>query len=222
MKGCDIMKRKIDFKDIATANRLIKLSCELFRIRIPEIYYIYNRKNDFRLMDENLQTISYDFRSIGFRIDEIEFDPKNYGIYINIDILKERLMGYVVILRKIRTLYQLSQIQKQRKSQRILEDEELIQAWKFAYQYRKKEYVSESPIEMDCNAYTYLIMNYIFDVDVSFKPRDEKVYQQHQERLKKSYSYSRVLELAKKYQIQVEIARLFDLEDFQKEFSKKK
>ena len=204
------------YANAVLGQRIIELCCELFSIRVPEVYYIYQRRGDFKLMDSSFQIISYDRRSIDLNENKIYFDYKRYEMYINMDIFVNKIPSLTVILRKMRELYQISQIQKLRKNQKTDENQRIVKQWRHAYMMsNKKRYAAEPPIELDKNAFAKYIVYCLFDIEIKFKVVSLQTFREHLHRIEMKYNPIELVDLAEKHKIETKVAKYFNMEDFQ-------
>lgn len=206
------------YNTIILCKKIISFCSELFSIRTPELYFIYEKRNNYKLMNSDLQVISYDSRSLDVEVECIYFDYKMYQMYINMDILNDGMSGIIVVLRKMRELYHLCQIQKLRKHQKIQEDRVVIQQWRHAYEVRnQKRCKPESITELDKNAFAKYIFYHLFDIDLKFKVLSLESFRKHLYQIELNYDSILIQELAKKHRIKVKVARYVCLDNFQVE-----
>ena len=204
------------YANAVLCQKIIEFCCDLFSIRVPYIYYIYQRRENFKLMDSSFQVISYDSRSIDMNDNKIYFDYKEYQMFINMDILVNKIPGITVILRKMRELYQISQIQKLRKNQKIDENQQIVKQWRHAYMMsNKKRYAAEPPIELDKNAFAKYIVYCLFDIELKFKVVSLQMFREHLHRIEVQYNPLELVGLAEKHKIETKVAKYFNMEDFQ-------
>ncbi len=71
-------------------NLAIKNGCRELNLKLPEIYYVELHEN-VRMYDNEGNIISYDYRDIGYDIKNIKFIPKEYVIYINIELFNNEV-----------------------------------------------------------------------------------------------------------------------------------
>ena len=204
--------------NIVLCQKMISFCSDLFSFRVPELFFIEDNKKTFHLMDSHLKSISYDSRSLDQKVETIYFDYKRYQMYINIDILKQSTTGLIIILREMRHLYQLCQIQKLRKNQKVDEDRTTVQQWRHAYQVMVQHRFQPEPIiELDKNAFAKYIIYNMFDMEVKFKVLSKKMFREYIERMELKYDPIMLVDLAEKHKIKTRIARYFNLDDFQVE-----
>ena len=209
---------KINRNSIILCKKIIHFCADLFSIRVPDIYFIYNKKNNYRLMNAQLETISYDYRSLDSDIEYIDFDYKHYQMYINLDIFHEEMLGMIIVVRKMRELYHISQIQKLRKQQPIQEDKRTILQWKHAYEVQnQRRYEPESWIEIDQNAFVKYIIYLLFDMDLKFKVLSLETFRKQLRRIELKYDDTKIIDLAEKHKIKVKPANYYCIDNFEVE-----
>ena len=89
-------------------NLAIKNGCRELNLKLPEIYFVELHEN-VRMYDNEGNIISYDYRDIGYDIKNIKFIPKEYVIYINIELFNNEVNMLVKCYQTIRHAYQIIQ-----------------------------------------------------------------------------------------------------------------
>ena len=58
-------------------------------LKLSEIYYV--QLDDIKLFDQDGNVVSYDYRDVGYKVKSILFIPKEYVIYINVDLFQNEM-----------------------------------------------------------------------------------------------------------------------------------
>lgn len=66
-------------------------------LKLPEIYYV--QLDDIKLYDQEGNIVSYDYRDVGYKVKSILFIPKEYVIYINVDLFQNEMNMLVNVIR---------------------------------------------------------------------------------------------------------------------------
>ena len=116
----------------------------------------------------------------------------------------------------MRELYQISQIQRLRKHQSIVEEQKILRQWQHAYQVSQRHrYDGELPTQLDQNAFVTHILYCLFDIDIKFKVSSLTVFREHLYRQEINYDPIRLQELAEKHKIEIQKVRYDHLDDLQ-------
>lgn len=184
-------------------NRFIHFSCQLLEIRTPEIYYVQYIKNDTILRNNHYSFISNDKRDIGYLINSISFIPKEYVIYVNVNIFKNIFSAYALALRVTRSIFQLKQIIYFKKQKQLDIDETLARSWYYCYESSQSYslFSFDLPTDVDRNAYSFIIMYYIFHIGLKYNMQDQERFEKRKKELFQEYRKDEVIKIFKKYQI---------------------
>lgn len=168
-------------------NQLIEGLSMLLSIKIPEIYYVKYDQENFMLMDRNFNNISYDSRDIGYKVISTLFVPKKYVIYINVDLLNDINKCRILIIRKIRYIYQIKQIKTYKMNNKCSEKEYTISQWIYVLELNKG-FVQDSPLNYDQNAFCSIVMNCLYGIIPKFEIKEQDSYDERYDELNKKYT----------------------------------
>lgn len=183
---------------------LIKTSCQLLKVRTPHIYYIQEDKNEFVLRDQNYNIISYDRRDAGYNVKSALFILKEYTLYININIFTDVIRTYALALRQTRAIFQIKEVKLYISDKRAYNRKYNASGWKYVFEQclNNKDAMFGSPVELDRNAYSCVIINYLFNEKITYHQKDNAKNIEKLEHLIKKiedeYNAIDVLELASK------------------------
>lgn len=188
---------------IKTLNSLIELSCEIQSINVPYIYYVHYNNKKVVLRDKSFNVISYDIRDVVYNVKTIKFIPKENVIYINTDVLNDKILSYSLALRETRYMFHIHEITSLKDKNITLTDTYLIKQWKYCYDNTKinKKYYINSPVEIDKNAYSYIIMKTVFNINLRFDGIDNELFTSTMDVLNKIYNPAFILHTSSKYDI---------------------
>jgi hypothetical protein len=188
---------------INNLTQLLIYSCSLLHIKCPDIYYFINKNKQFILKDSNGYPISYDNRDMKVKVKYIQFIPKEYVIYVNIDLLDNMILAYYQVLKITRGIYQIKQVFNYRKHKSYDSDISSIISWDYCYSHmknHKEEFYY--PTEIDKNAYTYILMKTLFHIQLQYKITDEKRFNERLVQLQNRYTIDKVKLCFKTYKIE--------------------
>ncbi|MEG0277407.1 MAG: hypothetical protein RR630_10295 [Coprobacillus sp.] len=165
------MDLKLYLNKIKDINALIYCCCDLLYLNHPYIYYIVYDKGTIQLFDNKLNFISNDKKDVGYKnIDKAVFVKKENSFYINLKSFDDIILLKILIIRKIRDAFHYKQIYLFIKNEETVVSEDLINMWKFNIisKNTKIKYIDDSPVELDKNAFTSLMMSYIYKVGIRY------------------------------------------------------
>ena len=166
--------------NIYSLNSLIRIACEILKIRCPKIFYIKQTFDDYIIKDSNYENTNKEVTDIIRQIKEIKFDTQDYCIYVNISIFQNKKDAFIKALKTVRSIYQLRQIVRLKKEFEIEEDKELVDSWSYAYSIAQKEGLkSDSPLAIDRNAFAYVCVYILFHIDAP-KTNEELFHQRYE------------------------------------------
>ncbi len=149
--------------NIYSLNSLIRIACEILKIRCPKIYYIKQTFDDFIIKDSNYENTNKEITDVIRQIKEIKFDTQDYAIYINIFIFQNKKDAFIKALKTVRSIYQLRQIVRLKKEFDLEEQNDLVQTWSYAYSKAQKQGLSkDSPLDIDRLAFAYVCTQVLF------------------------------------------------------------
>lgn len=197
--------------------KLINLSCRLQNIRLPYIYFLEHTGSGIVLRDDHYKYISSDIRDFDPNVYYVKYICKENVIYINVNNLKNHNVAKALILRQTRAAYQYKQILMYKESGRAEIRESLIKQWMFAVRYTKssKDYNKNSPIEVDRNAYSNIIMETLYSKKYKYEISEDYIYDDIYNDLRKQYNIIDVLDIACHLNIISPNIPVFDLDNFQ-------
>ena len=183
-------------KVVEECNRLIIMTCMLLNVQIPDIYYVtYLTDTDIVLRDSCFQIISYDQRDIGYYIQSMNFNNKEYVIYINTALFDKVLKRRVICFREVRRIFQIKEVQCFiDNDQSMTVESSLARRWLYALRLPGNNYTN-SPILNDCYAFAYLMMKWVFHIDVDFVNIDKQRFEECYNQICQSIDMNRVDEL---------------------------
>lgn len=183
-------------KIVEECNRLIIITCMLLNIQIPDIYYVtYLSDEDTVLRDSHFQIISYDQRDIGYYIQSMNFNIKEYVIYINTALFDNVLKRRVICFREVRRIFQMKEVQCLIDNDRSMTvDSGLARRWLYALRLPVNN-CTNSPILNDCYAFACLMMKWVFHIDVDFVNIDKQRFEECYHQICQSIDINRVQEL---------------------------
>lgn len=150
-------------------NLAIKNGCRELNLKLPEIYYVELHEN-VRMYDNEGNIISYDYRDIGYDIKNIKFIPKEYVIYINIELFNNEVNMLVKCYQTIRHAYQIIQVHNKIHSKPLSEDSTAVNSWEYCYfQSKKSKGTNISPVEADMMSFSIVMMNKYHHINIKFK-----------------------------------------------------
>ena len=153
--------------NIYSLNSLIRIACEILKIRCPHIYYIKQTLDDVIIRDSQYENTNKEVTDTIRAIKEIKFDTQEYAIFINIFIFQNKKDAFIKALKTVRSIYQLRQIVRLKKEFVLEEDRELVETWSYAYsQAQKKGLSKDSPLEIDRLAFAYVITYVLFHIEL--------------------------------------------------------
>lgn len=168
-------------------NQLIEGLSMLLSIKIPKIYYVEYDQQNVILMDKNFNKISYDSRDIGYKVVSTLFVPKEYVIYINVDLLNDINKCRILIIRKLRYIYQIKQIKTYKRKKKSSEKEYTINQWIHVIELNKG-FIQDSPLNYDQNAFCSIVMNCLYGIIPKFDIKEQDRYASRYEELNKKYT----------------------------------
>lgn len=183
---------------------LIRTSCQLLKVRTPHIYYIKEDKNEFILRDQNYNIISYDRRDAGYNVKSALFILKEYTLYINVNIFTDVIRTYALVLRQTRAIFQLREVKLYVADKKAYNRKYNASVWMYVFEqgHNNQDAIFDSPVEMDRNAYSCVIINYLFNEKITYLHKDNAKNAEKLEdlikRIEDEYNVLDVLEVASK------------------------
>lgn len=100
-------------------------------LKLPEIYYV--QLDDIKLYDQEGNIVSYDYRDVGYKVKSILFIPKEYVIYINVDLFQNEMNMLVKCYQTARQMYHTIQVYNQLQSKELSESTTTVNQWRYCY-----------------------------------------------------------------------------------------
>ena len=141
-------------------NIAIKKACMELNLKLPEIYYV--QLDDIKLYDQEGNIVSYDYRDVGYKVKSILFIPKEYVIYINVDLFQNEMNMLVKCYQTARQMYHTIQVYNQLQSKELSESTTTVNQWRYCYIERKNSKPSGiTPVQADMMAFSIVMMKNI-------------------------------------------------------------
>lgn len=197
-------RSRLIISKINSLNNLIYFCCNLLNVRKPEIYYFQNGKNYFVLMDCNYTTISTNKKDMGYDVHQIQFVQKEYCIYINVSLLDNMILAYAHAFRTIRIIFQLKQVIEYKRNNKLNISLLRAKQWHYCYSTRnfKEIEINDIPTEIDKNAFSFVMMQYLFHIEIKYTVRDRDRYEDRVKEIQKEYDENQIRGLFRKFEVE--------------------
>ena len=140
-------------------------------LKLPEIYYV--QLDDIKLFDQDGNVVSYDYRDVGYKVKSVLFIPKEYVIYINVDLFQNEMNMLVKCYQTARQMYHTIQVYNQLQSKELSESTTTVNQWRYCYIERKKSKPSGiTPVQADMMAFSIVMMQKYHYINIEFKEND--------------------------------------------------
>lgn len=151
--------------NIYSLNSLIRLACEILKIKCPHIYYIKQTLDDCIIKDSFYENTNKEVTDQIRSVKEIKFDSLEYSLYINIFIFQNKKQAFIKTLKTIRSIYQLRQMVRLKKDFTLDEDYQLVQLWLNEYNLANQQGLNQnSALLIDREAFAYVVVGILFHI----------------------------------------------------------
>ena len=117
--------------------------------------------------------VSYDYRDVGYKVKSILFIPKEYVIYINVDLFQNEMNMLVKCYQTARQMYHTIQVYNQLQSKELSESTTTVNQWRYCYIERKNSKPSGiTPVQADMMAFSIVMMKKYHYINIEFKEND--------------------------------------------------
>lgn len=168
--------------------KLVVFICDLLAITIPDVVLYYKRDT----VDLNCRHIEFDMSKA--KNVKGKYFPDDDLLFINID-LHNNNEEWLAIIHELRHCYQFYEIE----SDQPIENKKLIKEWLDNIENYKdssnKNYENQ-PIEVDANAFTYVISMYLYERPVYINNANKKLYKRRIKEILQDITYNEILEVA--------------------------
>ena len=167
-------------------NIAIKKACMELNLKLPEIYYV--QLDDIKLFDQDGNVVSYDYRDVGYKVKSVLFIPKEYVIYINVDLFQNEMNMLVKCYQTARQTYHTIQVYNQLQSKELSESTTTVNQWRYCYIERKNSKPSGiTPVQADMMAFSIVMMQKYHYINIEFKENDYFGWDNLLKKMKNSY-----------------------------------
>lgn len=151
-------------------NKAIKTACIELNMKVPEVYYL--QLDNIRLYDQEGNIVSYDYRDIGYDIKTIRYIPKEYVIYININLFQNEINMLIKCYQTVRQMYQIREVYNKMHSKELKEADTTLTLWKYGYFEGNNRATKITPIQADMMAFSVVMMQKYHYMCINFKDND--------------------------------------------------
>lgn len=169
MRGDSMTGEEFAYKRMM-CNKAIKTACIELNLKVPEVYYL--QLDNIRLYDQEGEVVSYDYRDIGHDIKTIRYIPKEYVIYININLFLNEINMLVKCYQTVRQMYQLREIYNKRHSLKLNESSTTVNLWQYGYFECNNKATKITPVQADMMAFSVVMMKKQHAILIDFKDND--------------------------------------------------
>lgn len=166
-------------------NKAIKTACIELNMKVPEVYYL--QLDNIRLYDQEGNIVSYDYRDIGYDIKTIRYIPKEYVIYININLFQNEINMLIKCYQTVRQMYQLREVYNKMHSKELKEADTTVTLWKYGYFEGNNRATKITPIQADMMAFSVVMMQKYHNICINFKDNDYFGFESLLSSLKKDF-----------------------------------
>ena len=155
-------------------------------LKLQEIYYVH--LDDVKRFDQDVNIVSYDYRDVGYKVKSILFIPKEYVIYINVDLFQNEINMLVKCYQTARQMYHTIQVYNQLQSKELSESTTTVNQWRYCYIERKNSKPNGiTPVQADMMAFSIVMMQKYHYINIEFKDNDYFGWDNLLKKMKNSY-----------------------------------